>query len=379
MRSKTFRVQHGPGKTGHDRRGDGIVAPTVTYEAPGLPAGSSNLRPWENILANVVGFGKDTVGGAGAELYHVTNLNDSGVGSLRAGAESTTPYWIVFDVSGTITQSTVLKIRSNKTIDGRGANVLISSSGMEIGVWSVSDFVTDNVIIHNITFEEITSNGGVIIGGAASNIWIDHCTFHDATDELLFVGSDIGSAFPNGDIAPYGITISWCKWPTTTGGGGGGEAPGYGDKAVLISDPSSTQDADMTITLHHNHYQATYVRHPLCRWGKIHAFNNYLDRNVLGVQAGLNVQFYSENDIYKKHAGGVALMLDSDIGGIEPGPSLYVKCIGEYLLSGALVEERTPESIFNPSASYSYTAETADDTLLAAVEAGSGWQDVELP
>ncbi len=146
------------------------------------------------------GFGRFATGGRGGDVYHVTNLNDSGNGSMRKGIESANgPRTIVFDVSGTIFLVKTLSIQKpNITIAGQTA----PGEGITLGdnPFYVS---ADNVIVRYIR-SRMGDRSGVVKDAVSitsgSNIILDHLTASWSIDETLSCQSeDVDS-----------LTVQWC-------------------------------------------------------------------------------------------------------------------------------------------------------------------------
>jgi hypothetical protein len=104
---------------------------------------------------------------AGATNRTVTNLNDSGAGSLRDTiAASTDGDTINFSVTGTIgLTSAELAIAHSITVNGPGANVLIVSNSTG-GTYRIFDITSGTVSISGLTISNgLAQFGGSSIGG----------------------------------------------------------------------------------------------------------------------------------------------------------------------------------------------------------------------
>ncbi|KAK4261167.1 hypothetical protein QN277_004205 [Acacia crassicarpa] len=218
----------------------------------------------------VLGFGKGTTGGKGGPYYVVTDPSDNDlvnpkIGTLRHAVTRTGPLWIIFARSMVITLQQELIMAGDKTIDGRGATVVITG-----GAGITIQFIK-NVIIHNIKIYNIQSTSGGLIRDSeqhyglrtrsdgdgisifgSSKIWIDHVSMSNCGDGLI--DAIMGST---------AITISNSHFTK------------HNEVMLFGASDSYAGDQIMQITVAFNHFGRGLVqRMPRSRWGFVHVVNN---------------------------------------------------------------------------------------------------------
>ena len=140
----------------------------------------------EGILAfpGAEGFGRFATGGRGGTIYHVTNLNDSGEGSLR-DAVSKPGRIIVFDVSGVIKLKSALVFSSDLTVLGQTA----PGEGIQVYGERVSFSGANNIIVRYMRFRMgVSGTSGKDACGVANgkNMIFDHLSALWGRDECSY-------------------------------------------------------------------------------------------------------------------------------------------------------------------------------------------------
>ena len=164
------------------------------------------------------GHARYITGGRGGKIVHVTNLNDSGEGSLRAALSGEAAKTIVFDVSGYIDLKSQLNITSNTTIAGQTAPY----PGITLRYYTVYFGNCDNVIVRFIRFrrsqvKDVNDGADATWGRKRNQIMLDHCSFSWSIDE-------VASFYDNNNF-----TMQWCTVAESlTNPGHSKGAHGYG-------------------------------------------------------------------------------------------------------------------------------------------------------
>ena len=163
------------------------------------------------------GHGRYVTGGRGGQVIHVTNLNDSGSGSLRNAVSGSLKKIIVFDVAGVIALKSNLNIGANTTILGQTA----PAPGITLRYYTVNPN-GNNIIIRYLRFrrgQEKDVNDGADASTARhfTGIIIDHCSLSWSIDE-------VASFYDNNNF-----TMQWCTIGESLNNAGHGKgAHGYG-------------------------------------------------------------------------------------------------------------------------------------------------------
>ena len=141
------------------------------------------------------GFGADTPGGRGGKVIEVTNLNDSGPGSLREALAASGPRTVVFRVAGTIViKSKISVTRPYLTIAGQSApgyGITITndpSSGKMPLVINTHDVIVRYLRIRPGASPNDDGNLDAMNLGDAEKVIVDHCSFSWSTDETFTGG-----------------------------------------------------------------------------------------------------------------------------------------------------------------------------------------------
>lgn len=239
--------------------------------------GSAVAAPPLKAFPTAEGFGADAVGGRGGKVIEVTNLEDSGEGSLRAAMEASGPRICVFRVSGTITLKNAIRVSTPYlTLAGQSSpgGIEIKGSGQPEGDWGVW-FVNG---AHNIIVRHLR----IRMGGNMK---------HDAGNNLLLYGTAEPGVH---DVIVDHCSVSW---------GSDTQLDWYGsylDRATfqwnIIGECFMGQHiggtrAPKNITLHHNLYANLGSRTPLMQHAMIFDFRNNVIYNWSGNNASVFGQF----------------------------------------------------------------------------------------
>lgn len=196
------------------------------------------------------GFGAETVGGRGGRIIEVTNLNDSGAGSLRAALIASGPRIVVFRVAGTIEIRSKISVTqpfltvAGQTAPGDGITIKNHpSNGKMPLVINTHDVVLRYLRIRPGPSSSDDGNLDATDLGHAYNVVVDHCSFSWATDEVFTSGG------------AHDFTIQWSI--IAEGLGNATHPDGFHSKGMHFREGNSNN-----ITAHHNLLAHNYDRNP---------------------------------------------------------------------------------------------------------------------
>ena len=285
----------------------------------------SDWSAHETLLKGINGFAVGTLGAAGVtdssgnvkkskgEICIVTTTDDyvdvvdsskvdslgnpvksvvAAKGSLRECAEKDGAVWILFKKNGKYNLQSPLRIKSNKTIDGRGRDVRIT--GMGILTNESSNLIFENLTFTapSITAKDTTSRRALSIHNRTHHVWVDHCMFEEYP--LILVDVKRSS---------YAVTLSWNRFEN-------------GQSGILFGlEPDIFVDSLQTLTLHHNYFENLEKVGVLARHGQMHAYNNFFfDVKQAGMECTDSAACYIESNVFNNETPVSVYRLENEDG-----------------------------------------------------------------
>ncbi|KAI8623675.1 pectin lyase fold/virulence factor [Xylariaceae sp. FL1651] len=163
------------------------------------------------------GFGRNAIGGRTGSIYHVTNLADSGTGSLR-DAISQANRIVVFDVDGTINITDRVVVSKNVYIAGQtapGGGITVYGNGLS---WSNAN----NAIVRYVrlrTGKSGDSGKDSITIADGENMILGHVSVTWGRDETFSINGDVTNVTIQNSIIGQDLGTHSCGGLMQTDGG----------------------------------------------------------------------------------------------------------------------------------------------------------------
>ena len=268
-------------------------------------------------------------------------------GSLRDCAYREGPTWVLFEKSGTYNLQSPLRLKKDKTFDGRGRDVRIAGMGV----------LTDgssNLVFENITFAapaitvlDTSSRRALSIHNGTHNVWVDHCTF----EEYPLVELDVKRG-------SYGVTISWSRFENAQTG------VLFGLAGDIIKDTAQN------LTAHHNYFAGLSNDGILSHGGELHAYNNFFDGvEMSGVVCSDSARCLVENNIFNNEMPVTLYRWYNEDGSPVDSTVGFVSMKDNLLTAGG---DALDGDALGYKPDYKYGADIADADNAWSVKTGSG-------
>ena len=273
--------------------------PPVTSKPDPAPAPTQ-----QNKIIGYANVDGSTTGGISGKTVTVSTLSD-----LKKSAESDSP--LIIRVSGVITGSGFVSIKSNKSILGMKGSRL---EGVGLLVYG-----TSNVIIQNMTIRNVVTYSNIVIKEGAHHVWVDHCDLSsdrnhgwDYYDGLLDVGNR----------ADY-VSLSWNRLHDS-----------HIPMLIGFGDGNTNDTGHLRTTVYNNYFYNCSERQPSTRFGYMHCFNNYLSNGSgygIGVTMGATVR--TDNNYFENQKVPIFTDYNARPGYVSGAATNYYKGSGANKIS----------------------------------------------